>query len=277
VRASQLTADRQLTANRIKKQETNQRRRGERRKTLELSFEEHRQSVSDLKKSNITDKMKRKVEQQPSLKLYYFNIKGKGEPIRLFCAYAGLELVDHRFAGDEFSTMKENGRLAFGQVPMLEVDGKHQLVQSSAILRYLSKIVGLYPADPLIAARVDAALDQEADAFTGTTVASYTTRFGIGMDADTIAKAYEVISTEVLPRHLENVEKLLTASETGWIAGTEEPSAADFVWFVRLSDFMTEKMEYPDKLKSLEDFPALKAFVEKVKSLEAIKEYYEKK
>jgi glutathione S-transferase len=222
--------------------------------------------------------MKRKVEQQPSLKLYYFNIKGKGEPIRLFCAYAGLELDDTRFrTRDEFAAMKENGKLIFGQVPMLEVDGKHQLVQSSAILRYLSKIVGLYPEDPLSAAKVDAALDQEADAFTGATVASYTTRFGIDMDADAKAKAYEAISTEVLPRHLGHLEKLLNASETGWIAGTEEPSAADFVWFTRLSNSMPETAEYPDKLKSLEDFPVLKTFVEKVKSLEAIKDYYEKK
>ena len=40
---------------------------------------------------------KRKMDQTPNLKLYYFNIKGKGEPIRLFCAYTGLELEANRF------------------------------------------------------------------------------------------------------------------------------------------------------------------------------------
>lgn len=214
--------------------------------------------------------------EKPSLKLYYFDIKGKGEPIRLFCAYAGLELEDHRFGSfDEFVAMKENGKLAFGQVPMLEVDGKHQLVQSSSILRYLSKVVGLYPDDPIVAAKVDAALDQEADAFTGTTVATYPARFGFDMTSDETAKVYETISNEVLPRHLTNLETLLKASPTGWIAGTAEPSAADFAWFGKLTS-IPEKSEFSDKLKSLDDFPVLKAFVEKFQSLEAINEYYKK-
>jgi glutathione S-transferase len=221
---------------------------------------------------------KLKIEQQPKLKLYYFNIKGKGEPIRLFCAYAGLELEDYRIASfDEFGALKESGKLAFGQVPLLELDGKDQLVQTASILRYLAKISGLYPEDPILAAKVDAALEQETDAFTGLTVASYTTRFGFTMDEDTKANAYAIISTEVLPKHLGNVEKLFEQSSTGWIAGTEEPSPADFVWYMRLADFIPEKKELSDKIKSLEDYPACKAFVEKFKSLEAIKGYYAKK
>lgn len=222
--------------------------------------------------------MKRKVEQQPELKLHYFDITGKGEPIRLFCAYAGLDFEDHRFTSmEDFLAVKESGKLAFGQVPMLEVDGKHQLVQTAAILRYLSKIAGLYPEDPLIAAKVDAAMDQEADAFVGTTVVSYMNRFGLHLDSETRAKAYEAISTEILPGHLASVEKLFKASATGWVAGTEEPSIADFVWFARLGDFLPNKGEYSEKLKSLDEFPTLKTFVEQMRSLEAIKEYYEKK
>eukprot|EP00568_Trieres_chinensis_P001497 CAMPEP_0183295348 /NCGR_PEP_ID=MMETSP0160_2-20130417/3338_1 /TAXON_ID=2839 ORGANISM="Odontella Sinensis, Strain Grunow 1884" /NCGR_SAMPLE_ID=MMETSP0160_2 /ASSEMBLY_ACC=CAM_ASM_000250 /LENGTH=208 /DNA_ID=CAMNT_0025456817 /DNA_START=63 /DNA_END=688 /DNA_ORIENTATION=+ len=130
----------------------------------------------------------------PSLKLYYFNIRGKAEPIRLFCAHAGLDIVDHRFSDRaEFAALKENGRLAFGQVPMLEVDGRHQLVQSASILRYLARIAGMHPDDPLEAARVDAALDQEADAFTGATVATYQTRFGIDLDDAGLKRAVDLI------------------------------------------------------------------------------------
>jgi glutathione S-transferase len=221
---------------------------------------------------------KRKMEAQPKLKLYYFNIKGKGEPIRLFCAYTGLELEDHRFASrQEFTDLIEAGKLAFSQVPLLEVDGKHQLVQTGAILRYLAKLTKLYPEDPLEAARVDAVFDQEADAFVGATVTAYTTRFGIALDGDAKAKAYITISNEILPLHLGNVEKMLKASSTGWIAGTQEPSPADFVWYTRLADYIPEKTELSDRIKSLEDYPACKAFIEKFKSLEAIKEYYASK
>lgn len=220
---------------------------------------------------------KRKIVAQPKLKLYYFNIKGKGEPIRLFCAYAGLELEDHRFASrDEFTTLKTEGKLSFGQVPLLEIDEKHQMVQSGAILRYLAKITGLYPEDPLEAAKVDSVFDQETDAFIGATVASYTTRFGIDLDEVAREEAFAMISDEVLPRHLGNVETLLKASSTGWLADTEEPSPADFVWYSRLANYIPEKKSLSDKIKSLEDFPLLKKFVAKFESLEAIKEYHAK-
>lgn len=217
------------------------------------------------------------MDPAPKLKLYYFNIKGKGESIRLFCAYTGLELEDYRFGSfDEFGALKESGKLAFGQVPMLEVDGKHQIIQSGAIMRYLAKISNTAPADPLEAARVDAAFNQEDDAFVGCSVATYTTRFGIPLDDEGKKKAWENFSNEVLPRHLGSVTKLFKASSTGWIANTEQPSIADFVWYCRLNDDIPHRDNLSDKLKSLEDFPELRAFVEKFKSLDPIKEYYAK-
>jgi glutathione S-transferase len=221
---------------------------------------------------------KRTIEQQPKLKLYYFDIQGKGEHIRLFCAYAGLELEDYRFASrDEFHALKENGTLAFGQVPLLEVDGKHQLVQTCAILRYLAQIAGLWPCDPLVAAKVDACMAQEGDAFLGPTVVTYNTRFGIPMDKELKEKAMETISSDVMPTHFENLERLLNTSSTGWLAGTEEPSPADFMWYSRFVHYMAATDAFPEKLRKLEDYPLLQAFCDKVGSLEAIKEYYAKK
>jgi glutathione S-transferase len=217
---------------------------------------------------------KRKIKSQPKLKLYYFNIKGKGEPIRLFCQYAGLEFEDYRFASrQEFNELKS--KLPFAQVPLLEIDdGKHRLVQSGAILRYLAKLANLYPDDPILAAKADAAFDQENDAFLGATVASYTTRFGIILDEDAKAKSYELIANEILPRHLTSIETLLKASSTGWIAGTGEPSPADFAWYSRLVNYIPQKKELSEKVKSLEEFPACRKFIEKFKSLEPIQEYY---
>jgi glutathione S-transferase len=222
---------------------------------------------------------KQKIDQQPKLKLYYFNIKGKAEAIRLFCAYAGLELEDYRFSSrDEFHALKQDGTLAFGQVPLLQVDGKHQLVQSGAILRYLAQIAGLYPSDPLLAAKVDACMAQVGDAFYGSTAVTYNTRFGIPMDDELKKKAMETISSDILPTHLKNLERLLTTSSTGWLAGTEEPSPADFMWYSSFVHYMAAATEvFPEKLCKLEDYPLLQAFCDKVGSLEAIKEYYAKK
>jgi len=223
-------------------------------------------------------------DKSPKLKLYYFNIKGKGEPIRLMCAYAGRDLDDARFADrDEFNQLVRDGTLPFGQVPLLEVtesDGTvHRLVQSSAILRYLGTLFGLYPRDdPLRAAAVDAILDQETDAFVGVTVASYTTRFGIDMTEEQRAAAYDSISRQVLPRHLGHLERILTAptTKTGWLANTEQPSPADFAWYSRLRDHLPAKMELSEQVRTLKAFPALQAFVKKMESLPSIQEYYRK-
>lgn len=220
--------------------------------------------------------MARKVEKQPKLKLWYFDIRGKGEPIRLFCRYAGLEFEDFRFTTrDQFYAQKEAGNLPFGQVPLLEVDGEHKLVQTAAILRYLSKIAGLYPEDAILAAKVDALVDQETDAFTGVTAMTYNDRFGIPMTEEAKLKCRGVLSTEVLPRHLAAIESTLKASPSGFMAGTDEPSAADFIWFCRLHQFLPyfdESCSPP--VNSLEKFPACQAFVKLMGNLDSVKGFY---
>ena len=215
----------------------------------------------------------------PTLKLYYFDVVGKGESIRLLAEYAGLELEDYRFKDrDEFNALNADGTLPFGQVPLLEVNGTERLVQSAAILRYLAKLAGTYPEDLILAAKVDAALDQEADAFIGAGVVSYTTRFGIDLTSEQQKAAAELIGSEVMPRHLANLERILGESKTGWIAGTAEPSPADFAWVVRLAMYLPERDRiFPPELAKLTDYPRCKALCDKLLGLPEIKTYYEKK
>ncbi len=110
----------------------------------------------------------------PKLKLYYFNIPGKGEPIRLACAYGGVELDDFRMHANEFHDLKVSGKLAFGQVPALSVNDDQMIFQSAAIMRYVGKLTGLYPTnDDLLAAKIDMIVDSENDMFTGLAVSRY--------------------------------------------------------------------------------------------------------
>ncbi len=64
----------------------------------------------------------KKERTYPKLKLYYFNIPGKGEAIRLACAYGGIPLDDFRMHPNEFHDLKISGKIPFGQVPALSVD-----------------------------------------------------------------------------------------------------------------------------------------------------------
>ncbi|CAN0093395.1 unnamed protein product, partial [Hapterophycus canaliculatus] len=85
---------------------------------------------------------------------------GLGEPIRLALAQSGVEWEDNRISKDEWPALKS--ALPFGQLPILEVDGV-VIPQSSAQLRYVGKIGGFYPTDPIQAAFCDAAADAVED------------------------------------------------------------------------------------------------------------------
>ena len=224
---------------------------------------------------------------EASYKLYYFDIAGKGEGIRLAFTYCGVPFEDYRFADREaVNQMKASGRLMFGQVPALEVSplgkGVTLLNQSAAMLRFIGKLkpeVGLYPTDPLVAAKVDALCDQEADAFMGLRVTKYKDRFGFGFLGDEahaaqLAAAVEANNGEVIPRHLATLAKHVEAGGTGWLAGTAGPTIADFAWVPVLAAIADG---WTGDAAALDATPALVALKDKFYALPEIKAYYDAK
>ncbi len=71
-----------------------------------------------------------------ALKLYYFDIYARGEPIRLLLTHAKANWEDVRLNKESFEELKNSGKLEFGQIPVLEDNGKFYS-QSLSILRYL--------------------------------------------------------------------------------------------------------------------------------------------
>jgi glutathione S-transferase len=70
--------------------------------------------------------------------------------------------------------MKADGKLAFGQLPALEVEDGRIICQSAAILRFVGRYAGLYPNDDFVAAAIiDSLMDEEIDLFTGLSVTRY--------------------------------------------------------------------------------------------------------
>ena len=49
------------------------------------------------------------------LTLFYFDLPGKGEAIRLFCVHNNIPLTDKRITREEFEVLKKD-KLAYGQV-----------------------------------------------------------------------------------------------------------------------------------------------------------------
>ncbi|XP_003386764.2 PREDICTED: glutathione S-transferase-like [Amphimedon queenslandica] len=75
-----------------------------------------------------------------SYKLFYFPIRGAGEPVRLLLAHKEIKYEDIRIAREDWP--KEKPNMPFGVIPVLEEDGK-KLGGSTVILRYLGEKHGL--------------------------------------------------------------------------------------------------------------------------------------
>jgi glutathione S-transferase len=97
----------------------------------------------------------------PKLTLVYFDFHGgRGEPARLALSIGGVPFEDKRVTFAEWSAMKKE--TPYGALPVLEVDGK-RVAQSNGINRYVGKLAGLYPSDPLEAAFCDEPMDAVED------------------------------------------------------------------------------------------------------------------
>jgi len=62
------------------------------------------------------------------MKVYYFDIYGKAEAIRMLLSKAGVAFEDVRVSGESWAELKGSGTLEYGQVPMVELDDGTKLV-----------------------------------------------------------------------------------------------------------------------------------------------------
>jgi len=89
-------------------------------------------------------------------RLTYFDGRDKGETARQILAFAGVPFDDVRVTEEEWPAIKPS--TPFGQMPVLEVDGK-ALAQSHAINRYLARQFGLAGSNEWESAQIDALSD----------------------------------------------------------------------------------------------------------------------
>eukprot|EP01126_Amoeba_proteus_P023839 TRINITY_DN2396_c0_g1_i1.p1 TRINITY_DN2396_c0_g1~~TRINITY_DN2396_c0_g1_i1.p1 ORF type:complete len:211 (+),score=33.38 TRINITY_DN2396_c0_g1_i1:61-693(+) len=99
---------------------------------------------------------------EQTYRLTYFDGKGLAETSRYLLSIGGVKWEDVRLSYQfgppvlrpEFDALKASGILPYGQVPILEVEGK-VLAQSRAIERFLGRRFNLYGSTDLEAALID--------------------------------------------------------------------------------------------------------------------------
>merc|ERR1712170_240812 len=101
----------------------------------------------------------------PKIKVTYFNLRGRAEPVRLLLAYGGLEYEDCRLAPsweDPKPWMALKPKTPYGGLPLLEWNGE-VLAQSIAVTRFVAREVGLAGRNSLECAQADEVVDAFAD------------------------------------------------------------------------------------------------------------------
>jgi glutathione S-transferase len=200
-----------------------------------------------------------------SYELLYFPMRGRGEAIRLLFAAAKVEFTNTGVTNwPEFKP-----KTPFGQMPVLierDEHGERHIAQSMAIARHLARVFDLYGKDETQRTMADMVAETAQD-WRGKFAPVWFKAF-MHTPEDVCAKYWAA-----LPATLHTFEGLLgksTAPEAGFFVG-ESPTFADMLVFDTLDGHLGLDA------KCLAEFPKLSAFYERVKGLEHIKAYLEKR
>ncbi|EFN62037.1 Glutathione S-transferase [Camponotus floridanus] len=181
----------------------------------------------------------------PSYKLTYFPIQALAEPIRFLFSYGGTEFIDYRFDRADWPKIKPT--MPFGQVPVVEVDGK-KIAQSVAISRYLAKQYGLAGKDDWESLEIDSTYENNETA-----------------KEEKLKRAKEIV-----PYYLERLDAQVQKNGGYFVGGAL--SWADFT-FVGLLDYLNFMM----RENIIEKYDNLKQLKQKVEKIPSIKSWIEKR
>uniref|UniRef100_T1DH15 glutathione transferase n=1 Tax=Anopheles aquasalis TaxID=42839 RepID=T1DH15_ANOAQ len=197
----------------------------------------------------------------PDYKVYYFNVKALGEPLRFLLSYGNLPFDDVRITREEWPALKPT--MPMGQMPVLEVDGK-RVHQSLAMCRYVAKQINLAGDNALEALQIDAIVDTINDFRLKIAIVAY--------EPDDIVKEKKIITlnNEVIPFYLTKLNVIAKENNGHLVLG--KPTWAD-VYFAGILDYLN----YLTKTNLLENFPNLQEVVNKVVDHENVKAYIAKR
>jgi len=158
---------------------------------------------------------------------------------------------------DEWSNVKP--KLAFKQLPMMEVEDGTQICQSIAILQYIENLGGLKISDPLMAAEATAVLQSSQELFAPL---NPTVNFAVGPDFNNKRDSMRInVESRFsdLARYLDKHEGRYFIDDT--------PRAAEFACFHHLD--LSRELD-PEILKK---FPRLTKIVKDIEDIDTVSKY----
>jgi len=208
------------------------------------------------------------------MKLIYFNGKGRAEPARLILAHAGVDYEDHRIEFSDWPNLKPT--LPFGQVPVLEVEGK-TIAQSNAIYRFLARRYNLAGKSEFEEAEADMIVGVMGDAFDGFVACLLEGKMKRN-DEVRQKMLIEEFKTKTLPAHLDVMQKVLDEKKGKYLVGSDL-TWADLVFICGLDMYVNGHgmmPEYENK-NALKDYQTITEYKKNIENLPKIKEWIEKR
>ncbi|CAK9032594.1 Glutathione S-transferase 1 (GST class-sigma) [Durusdinium trenchii] len=215
-------------------------------------------------------------------KLTYLDVKGFGEGIRLTLYVGKIDFIDHRVSYEGVKELNDQGKLPYGQVPILEVDGEI-FSQSVAILRWAGRRAGLYPTETMQQLRCDSI----EEALTDIKKLFPPVWYGSILGRNPITKGPMVpipepmrdevlkgLNETVLPARFAQLERALKKSGGPYFCG-EDMMSCDISFYVMGSGLLSDNYAEGVKASVLDDCPLLTALIERVDNHPRVKEWNE--
>lgn len=194
----------------------------------------------------------------PSIKLTYFDMKGRAESVRLAFTIGDVEFEDERIAGPEFQERREKGTFPFKSLPAMTVDGE-TYAESDGLLRYAGKLSGLYPECAKAAMKVDM-------------VVSVLETIISSLFKSNTSEARSAFVNETIPRYVGAINDMYKKSDGPYLIG-DKLSIADLKVYCTLIPLNDAKTLDHVPAGTIEEYKALMKMFETLTSLEKVKEW----
>ena len=194
------------------------------------------------------------------LKLVYFKMRALAEAPQLLLNYCEINyeyIMSWDHFDDQWSNVKP--KLAFKQLPMMEVEDGTQICQSIAILQYIENLGGLKISDPIKAAEATAVLQSAQELFAPL---NPTVNFAVGQDFNNKRDSMRIN----LESRFSDLARYLDKHEGKYFID-DTPRAAEFACFHHLD--LSRELD-PE---ILERFPRLIKFVKDIEDIDIVSKY----
>ncbi|CAG5123147.1 unnamed protein product [Candidula unifasciata] len=195
----------------------------------------------------------------PKYKLYYFNVRGRGELIRLLFHAAGVQFEDHRVEFTDWPALKPN--TPEGTLPYLCIDDK-EFGESLPLSRYVARKYNLAGKTDIDQLQADIILNH-VDEIRGIVSRARNDKIYTEEQKKELEGR---VATSLLPKLLKKIEKRLTENPSGYLIG-DSVTIADLAFL----DLLDTPLKSSPKL--LDTFQKVREHRKKISSLPRLAKY----